>query len=309
LSLFILATGIVLAGFALVGSINAQQEEKGIGVSPLTFELTANPGDKIKNQVKVYNPSKSRIGVKMEVEDFTATGEIGHVIIAPSETDTYSLSRWVTVSPQEFNLDPGGQQYVNFTITVPDKAEPGGHYGSILARITMSAGEGGEFAGAAVAGRVGVLVLLTVSGDVKESLAVKSFSCPESSQYGPVPFEIRFENTGTVHVKPRGFITITNWLDKKVASIEFPVKNAIPGSVRKIEASWSEKWHLGKYTATLTGSYGTSNTPFNPVVITFWVIPWKEIIGITLISIFILTFFFLTRRRWSMALRIILKGK
>jgi hypothetical protein len=303
LKILVLVIGIGIFGLFLVNQINAQGG-KGVGISPLTFELTANPGDVIVNQLKVYNPSDSIIGIKMEVEDFTVTGEIGHVKIEPAETETYSIARWVTMEPEEFSLDPREQKFITFTIKVPENAEPGGHYGSILAGTTAVVGE--EFVGATVAGRVGALVLLSVSGEVKENLAVKEFHDSGYSEYGPINFTMRFENKGTVHVKPKGYITIVNWLGKKTVDIEIPQRNVLPDSVRKIETSWNKKWIWGgKYTATLSGSYGVSNTPFAPAVITFWVFPWKAGIGILLVIIF----FVLTRRRWITAFKILVRGE
>ena len=289
---------------SLVGVNLVNAQGRGLGISPLTFELTANPGDVIINQLRVYNPSDSTIGMKMEVEDFTVTGEIGHVKIEPAETETYSLVRWVETEPTEFTLGPGEWKFVNFTINVPEDAEPGGHYGSILASTVGVVGPG--ITGSAIAQRVGALVLLSVSGNIKEELTVESFSAPKYSEYGLIPFTIRFKNTGTIHVKPRGFITITNWIGRKVTDIEFPIRNVIPEAVRKIETSWDKKWlWWGKYTATLSGSYGVSNTPFAPAVVTFWAFPWKVGVGILLIIVF----FILTRRRWATAFRVLIKGE
>jgi len=300
-TLLIIGVGIIVLGaVSLVGA----QGERGVGISPLTFELTANPGDVLTNQVKVYNPSDAVIGLKMEIEDFTVAGEIGHVKLEPAETETYSIARWITFEPEEFSLQPGEQKFVNFTISLPENAEPGGHYGAILAGTTAVVG--GEFAGAAVAGRVGSLVLLSIAGEVKEEVIVKDFSCPNYSEYGPILFTIRFENKGTIHVKPRGFVTITNWLGKKVADVEFPQNNVLPNSIRKIETSWNQKWFwAGKYTATLVGSYGTANTPLTPTVITLWAFPWKAGLGILIVFILLI----LSRRRWIAAFRILIQGE
>ena len=293
---------LFIGGIILARTVFAQGA--GVGISPLTFELTANPGDVIENQVKVYNPSDATIGIKMEVEDFTIEGEIGHVRIEPAGTETYSLATWVKMEPEEFTLGPGEQKFVKFTINIPDNAEPGGHYGSILARTTAVVG--GEYIGAAIAGRVGSLVLLSIAGEVEENLIVKDFSAPRYSEYGPIPFVIRFENKGTVHVKPKGFVTVTNWLGRKVTDIEIPQRNVLPNSIRMIETSFSEKWlWAGKYTATLTGSYGMSNTHLIPAVITFWAFPWK--IGILILVVLI--FFILTRRRWFAAFKILIRGE
>jgi len=303
LSFPILVIGVLIFGLFFYVQINAQGE-KGVGISPLTFEITANPGEVFTNQVKVYNPSDSTIGVKMEIEDFTVTGEIGHVITEPAETETYSIARWITFDPAEFALQPGEQKFVNFTISVPKNAEPGGHYGAVLAGTTAVIG--GEFVGTAVATRVGSLVLLSVSGPVKEDLRVKEFLTLHYSEYGPIKFTIRFENKGTIHVKPKSIITITNWLGKKIADVEVPQNNVLPNSVRRVETVFNKKWFwAGKYTATLTGNYGISNNSLIPDVITFWAFPWKIGLGILIIIIF----FILTRRRWIAALRVLIMGE
>jgi hypothetical protein len=302
----ILLIGITL-GLILFNMAFAQDTGQGLSISPLTFELTANPGDILSNKIKIYNSSNSAIIVKMETEDFKAAGETGQVVVAPEENLTYSLKRWVKIEPAEFTLEPKEQKFVDFTIEVPGNAEPGGKYGSVLATTGGVMGEG--LTGAAIAQKVGALLLLTISGPVQENLTVKEFSAPPFLEYGPVPFLIRFENTGTVHVRPRGFVTITNWWGKKVADIEFPQMNVIPNAVRKVEAKWDFKWLFGKYTATLVGSYGTTNTPFDPPVLTFWIFPWKIALGIFSIILLVMLFFYLTRRRWKLAMKVLFKGE
>ena len=279
--------------------------QAAVGVSPVTFELTANPGDVIVNQLKVYNPSTDTVlGIKMEVEDIAPTGETGHVTVEPAETETYSIARWVKTEPEEFTLGPREEKFVTFTITVPENVEPGGHYGVILAGTKGVTRPGAV--GATIVERVGALVLLTTPGETKEELVVKDFTAPHYSEYGPINFTVRFENKGTVHVKPVASITITNWLGKKVSEIQLPQRNVLPDAVRKLEVSWNKKWlFAGKYTATLTGNYGISHSSLSSAVITFWAFPWKVGIGILLIILF----FVLTRKRWTTAFRVLLKGE
>jgi hypothetical protein len=313
--LILVIGGIIVAGFCFA-------QGTGISVSPLIFELTANPGDIIPpNTVKIYNPTDNIISIKMEAEDWKAEGETGQVIIEPDVERIYSLkswirwvkidsveNKWVKIDPPEFILEPKQEEFVSFIIEVPENAEPGGKYGSILPATTRTAGN--KVTGTAVALKVGALLLLTVSGETKESLAIKDFTTPSSFfEYGPVPFTIRFENSGTIHEKPKGFITITNWRDKKVADIEFPQMNVIPNSVRKIEASWQRKWLFGKYTAMVVGSYGKENFTITSDVLTFWVIPWRITLVILVVLVLVLLFFYKTRKRWQLALKILLKGE
>jgi len=295
---------LLLGGLSLFPEVYVQAS--GISISPVTFELTVNPGDVLVNKIRVRNPTDSTVGVKMEVEDFKPVGELGEVIVTPEEEITYSLKQWVTTQPTEFILAPNEQKFVDFIINVPNNAEPGGKYGSILASTVGVIGPG--ITGVAVAQKIGALVLLTVSGEISESLTVKEFSVPEFLEYGPVPFVIRFENTGTVHVRPLGFITITDWRGKKVDDVIFPQQNVIPRAIRKISVPWNKKWLFGRYTATLVGNYGTKNLPIKPPVILFWVFPWKIMLGAFLGLALLTTYFVKTKKRWQLALKILIKG-
>ncbi|MCX6224757.1 MAG: hypothetical protein NTV01_08415 [Bacteroidia bacterium] len=275
-----------------------------LGISPVTFELTGRPGEVIENYLKVFNPSGDTIGVKMEIEDIAPTGEEGFVTVEPPDTETYSLARWIKTDPEEFELKPGEERQVKFTLTIPESAEPGGHYGTVLAATRAIIGSGNT--GAAIVQRIGALVLLIVPGEMQENLIVKDFSAPIFSEHGPINFSIKFENTGTVHVKPKGLITINNLLGRKSAVIPFPEKNVLPGGIRKIDTSWDKKWLWpGRYTAIVTGNYGISNAQMSPMVITFWVFPWK--IGIVVLLFLVLLF--LIRKRFIAAFKILIRGE
>jgi len=277
----------------------------GISISPLTFEITANPGDKVSNVLKILNNSDSALMVQMKAEDFTAIGESGEVVVREELNESYSLAKWIRVEPEQFTLDPRGQQLVNFTIDVPVSGEPGGHYGSILAMIGGTAATG---TGAAISQKVGSLLLLQVAGPVNELIFVKNFVAPSFSEYGPITIDARFENRGTVHLKPRGFVQITDIFGKQAANLSLSQKNILPGSVRKIDTVWDEKILFGKYTATLTAIYGSTNEPLTATT-TFWVIPWKITLGITLGVVLVLFILIKSRKRLSLALKILLRGE
>jgi len=314
-SLFILTLSFAPAA-ALAQTINPASAEteprpedilskKVIVISPTTFELTANPGEKISNKLKIYNPGTEPLFIEMEAQDFTTVGEEGQVVVKETESDLFSLAKWVIPWPKNFTLSPGEEKIVDFSIVVPLSAEPGGHYATIMAAAKSSI-EGTT--GLAVAQKTGALVLLTVAGQIQENLLIKKFEAPSFSEYGPIPFKIHFENAGTVHIKPQGFISVTNIFDEKIIDIPFPQHNIFPGKMRTLEAQWDEKWLFGKYTATLVGSYGLGNTPFTALT-TFWVIPWKIAGGILLALLGILIFLWKIKRRMWAALKILTTGK
>lgn len=295
---------LIVAGMLFSQAVFAQGTS--VGLSPLSFELTGNQGDVIENYLKVGNPDKDNVvTIKMVAEDIAPTGEQGHVIVEPADTQSYSLASWVKCEPAEFTLQPGVQQTVKFTITVPSNAEPGGHYGTVVAGATAVAGP--ETTGATIVPRVGTLILLTVPGEAKENLSIKEFSVGQDYfDQGPVSFTAKFENLGTVHLQPAAVITITDLWGRKIKEIPLTQKNVLPRGVRTFEATWNQKWLLGgKYVATLSGTYGRKNIPLTSEVITFWAFPWKVALGILLALIF----FILTRKRWLTAFKVLLKGE
>ncbi len=280
--------------------------QKTIVVSPTTFELTANVGEVVSNKLKIRNAGTEPLAITMETADFTTVGEGGEVAIKNAEDELYSLAKWIIVSPKNFTLAPQEERVVDFNIIVPIGAEPGGHYATVMAAATGGSAAG---TGLAIAQKTGALVLLSVAGEVKENLFIKEFSASRFNEYGPVPFKIRFENAGTVHIKPMGFISVTDMFDAKVIDIPFPAHNIFPGKTRLIDdVKLDKKWLFGKYTATLVGNYGISNTPFMALT-TFWVIPWKIIGGAALALLIISLFLWKIRRRMWLALNILIRGK
>lgn len=301
----------LIAGMGLVGGMgwvavttHAQAPPAIISISPLTFEITVNPGESITNVVKISNLGDDPVSIRVEAQDFTAAGEAGEVIVREELSETYSLAKWIKIEPETFDLGGHSQKLVTFVISVPPEGEPGGHYGTILASISG----GGAPGGAMVVQKVGALLLVQVTGKIKELIWIKSFEAPRFSEYGPIQFTTRFENQGTIHLKPRGFISITNWFGKQVANLPLEQKNILPNSIRQMNTVWDGKWLFGRYTATLAAIYGSSNEPLSRIV-SFWVIPWKIVsaIGVTILALGI--FMYRTQKRWKMAIKVLVRGE
>lgn len=298
----LITLGAFLA-FVFVYQLNVPQAE-AISISPLTFEMTANPGETLSNVIEITNREDSVIQVQMSVQDFTASGEGGKVVVVEDSNQTYSLAKWITIQPQAFVLEPNERKIVTFIIDVPLDGEPGGHYGSVLAQKSS----GGAVGGSSVSQKIGTLLLLQVAGEVKEEMWLTDFRAPSFSEHGPVILSGRYENIGSVHLKPQGFITITNMFGKEKEQVPLPARNVLPNSVRRIETQWGSKWMFGRYTATLTAIYGSTNEPLTATT-TFWVFPWK--IGAAVGGVFLVFFImlFLMRRRIRLAFRIMFKGE
>jgi hypothetical protein len=117
-------------------------------------------------------------------------------------------------------------------------------------------------------------------------------------------FNLRFENTGTVHVRPVGDIRIFNMWGKERGVI--PVNqgtafgNVLPKSIRQYDFRWSgdfSPFDIGRYRAVVTLGYGSEVTRTTNAATYFWVVPVVPV-ALTLggILFFILSSVYVIRR-------------
>ncbi|PIY00129.1 hypothetical protein COZ22_00985 [bacterium (Candidatus Howlettbacteria) CG_4_10_14_3_um_filter_37_10] len=267
--------GVILAFIvAFVPSIINAADTPPTGsvtVVPPRFELFGNPGEDVPTQaLKVTNESSNESSFTVQMEDFKAVGEDGNVNLMEQNSDlTYSLAKWITASPSSFTLKPKETKIINYSISIPKNAEPGGRYASIIVNM------GGQVkveGGAVVAPRVVSLVLLRVSGNVKEEASVESFKASGYSEKAPIKLDLRVKNSGRNHIKPKGSIIITNILGQKVDEIQVEGENVLPGAIRKMTTEWkTNKFLAGRYTATLVATYGEKNDKPLSATVSFFV--------------------------------------
>lgn len=271
------ALGMVLGVMALAAhaETSQQQPKSGLAISPPTFELSANPGETLKNSLRVDNITNEPLEVTVTTRNFTALGEEGAVDLSEEES-AFSLAKWISVSPESVTIPANESKVFDYTINIPGNAPPGGRFGSIIFKTAVKPVSGQS--GVAVGQEIGALVFLKIAGEVKEQASIASFKTGGSLyENGPTDFELRVKNDGNIQIKPRGTITITNFLGQKVATIPIDEKNVLPGAVRKLESKWNSTWLFGKYTATVSLVYG-NNKQVLTASTTFWGFPYKLVI-------------------------------
>lgn len=343
LQIITLATGIWL----ILGQINAYAAS--ITVSPPKFEFEVEKGGIASGSIVITNGDNAPLVLIPSVADFTAQGEAGEpaFIESGAETTSFSLSSWITLPAEAITIPPGEKIEVPFMVRIPDNAESGGHFGTIFfSPVTAQAGT------IAVEQKVGVLLLVRVAGEVVEQGEVTAFgaypvgteanvvaeSKPKSifSNF-PVTIAVRFTNSGNVHAKPTGTITLKNMFGSTLFRVGeetqqtatgaftgiklvdyIPVNdragNVLPQSSRVFTSDWKGYGSLvineagereiawrglgfGRYTAELDVAFGDTKLPRETIA--FWIIPWMIILPV-LVGLAILIFlikFFRTRSR------------
>lgn len=292
--------GVFLFG---TGSFNVRADEgaSGFTISPPVFELRSNPGEQLTEVVSIYNNGPIDLNLVTSMENLQPIGEAGQVQVIQDQEGLPSLKDWLTVKENSFTVKKGETKNVNFTVNVPANADPGGHFATVLFGTIGSPTKNAT--GALVVQKVGTLVLLTVAGDAKTSADIVEFTAPKAVWHsGAVNLNLRVKNSGSVHVRPRGFLTLTNVFGRQVAQVELDGKNILPGGTRVIPVAISlPKLLVGPVTATVTLTYGTPSQNLNATV-GLMVLPWKLLVPL----ITVLTLLIVLRRRLGRAVLVLL---
>lgn len=310
----------MVLGWFLFGSsffLFSASAAKAVTVSPLRLELSANPGDTITAQFKLYNEENKANLYYFSTTNFDAKDETGQ----PQFTSSGGgLADWVQ-KPANITLQPKSYQVVGFSVTVPKDAEPGGYFSAVLA--STLAPQSNQAQAVSLANQVGVLLLFRVNGNVQEGADVLEFNTLNKQHFFtalPVQFYYRFQNGGKAWLKPLGDIIISNIFGSttKIIRANYSGGDVLPQSIRRFEASWLEaggstdqdplltavsgpaggfwskvkyEWKnfvFGRYTASLNLVYGTDTQQNINKKITFWVFPWQlllvEIAAFLLVS-------------------------
>jgi hypothetical protein len=278
-------------------------------VSPARVEITGDPGTTIHGEIEIFNEQEGTKTFFTSFENFEPSGDSGapHFIGAKD-----GLATWVSAEDTVV-IDSGKHKIIPFSITIPAGAEPGGYFAAIF--FGSQPPKSNEAGQVSVGGKIGVLVLLRVSGDVVESGGLSDFISKNSQRFFstiPVSFTYKVNNDGGDRIMPQGEVKIKNTVG--YTSAKFLANknqgNVLPGSTRKFEAIWdfeepltvtgtttedngffasaAKQWrefHFGWYTAHLKATWGEGQNQSAEASYNFFIIPWQLLIIIGLILI------------------------
>ncbi|MFT5036704.1 MAG: hypothetical protein ACI9VM_000267 [Candidatus Azotimanducaceae bacterium] len=268
-------------------------------LSPGKVELEIAPGESKTVLLGVSNRMAEARIFNFDVEDVNGSKDINRsVLLLGDDTGPYTLKDYISIPHATFELDRNLRAVVPVTVSIPEDAEPGGRYGSVLVNtLTQQANTGLESNTApspAIVSRIGALFFVTIPGEANESGGLQDFSTFNNQKWfqnGPIDFQMVYENSGSIHLNPYGELRIWNMLNEEVGFVELEPWFTLPQSLRLRDVSWDRELLYGRYTATLKLNRGYDDI-VDEQTITFWVIPWKIVLG-GLAVLFVL--FFITR--------------
>ena len=261
------------------------------------------PGEVLQRTIQVKNTSNTSLNIISKAYDYTID-EDGETPIPVTDQDVsnrWSLASWVTVAPNLQTIQPNETKSIAVVIEIPEDALPGGHYAMILHQPTTQAvGNPDEIvqesiSASGISQRVGTLLYVKVEGDINESAFIRSFSFPNITEYGPVPFSFSIENQSDIHITPSLMMEIRDMFGRKVDQLPIEAENVFPLTERAFEGKWNKVWGTGRYTATLTMSYGTQGAVAIAKT-SFWLFPVVLVVATILVLLVLLAVIISVRR-------------
>lgn len=250
-----LRVGLIAAAFLTLSGTPLVAEPLQFGLTPPEVELVPSPAGTASGTLVVYNKSSRRVRFRVSVEDIYIRPSGTIDILAPAST-TWSVAAMSRIVPAEFDLDSDRQMPVRVTVTVAGDAR-GGRYGAIVIAPTPVLQTGG------IRGTVSVIVpklaaklLVPIRGtEVVQGDLINMLAAARPGGKG-ADIRVVFKNTGNVHVRTRGDVTLLDSAGQVVGKMALDEATVLPGSVREFNAPWSTPLDPGTFTVKAVIDFG-----------------------------------------------------
>lgn len=282
------------------------QNSTTLSISPSLYDISVEPGQEWRSTLRIINVNDYDLTVYVDVVNFKPQGEGGDgrfVPIPETGAEGVSLAEWIRIEKTPIVIPREQSKEIPVSVLVPFDASPGGHFAAILVGTRPVVNTPGQ-AKVQTSQMITSLFFARVAGDIYELGTIREFTSQGTYLSSPeVTFDMRFENKGNVHLQPQGDIRIKNMWGQERGVI--PINqasqfgNVLPETIRLFTFNWKGEWSIsdiGRYTAVATLAYGSEERQFASAKTTFWVIPYKLLIGIAVvILLFIVTVTWLVR--------------
>lgn len=153
-----------LAIATILGTSNTSAQtisERELSISPLRTELVVAKGTTKTGALTVYNTGRQSLSIQMGTQTFTVTDEEYNY----SFDENATVNQWVRYSAANFILEAGKSKEIEYSINVPNTANPGDTYFGMFASTTPSKTDS-EISSTE---RVASLIYVTVPGNITRS--------------------------------------------------------------------------------------------------------------------------------------------
>ena len=272
------------------------QNDLSIGVAPTSKVLKMSPGEVYSDEIVFWNLSQTGDTYKVFISGFEQIeNQPGTAIILTPEDNAkalYSASEWFTVEKDTLLLEPNKNTKLKYTITVPKDATNGEFNAEIFLISQTDFEQQGTAAFTNLAS--GTPFLIQIGDEFVENAELLRFIADKKVyEKINVKFLTHIKNLGDTHITPTGEIVVENIFKQEVARIPFNQNSQ--SLLRDTDGNYEDIWlqssylspnnaiALGPLKAKLLVTYRSFQPGFAVLnaETTFWIIPWKIIIAIT----------------------------
>ena len=233
-------------------STSSFSAEVSISVSPIRVEHLVKQGEKGTDMISVTNDGTAPTRLRVSIEDWALTRD-GNPMFMKAENSRYSCAEWIRINPVDFRLAPGQTREVRYTIAVPQGVEDGGYRAAIIFETVPDVTPGEKVKRVFLRGRI-VTILYELVGKPTPEGHSKGLRV-ELKKEG-VDLIVALQNTGKVHYRTKGSITVKDSDGKKAFEVDMPDVPVLPESEREVKVSYDKTIPKGKYTATAVMDIG-----------------------------------------------------
>jgi hypothetical protein len=276
---------------------HAVQQTPELDVTPVVIDEKGKPRDILKQTIKIVNTSERKLNLYPSVNDVHKTeGEQEFVAAQTGDDKKESLANWIELSRGVIDLGPGEEKEIPFVIRINVTAVVGSYHAAI------SFSEGGARSDAEARPALGeVMVNVEVQDDVKEIMQLNKFGTDSFFLSGDdILFSYSVENIGNQELQPKGEVRIYNRRGEEVAAV--PVnsdgKTISPSQMAQLASVWNGAEGFGRFKAFLTVDYGKVQTASVQDTVYFWIVPWKQLLMLVVVTALMLLVFAFYFHRW-----------
>ena len=222
----------------------------GLTVSNPGLLATVTPGQTLMQKMTVsIGNTDPATDISVQVYGVSLSLQGGYQLLdAAHDTGPYSARTFITIDKNSLHLDPGGSEDVTATIQVPQNAGAGGRYAVINIAEKAAAGSGvGTLAA------IDVPIYLTLEGSrLIQTGKITEITAGMAESGQPVNLLTDFQNTGNIHFKVQGEVTVKNAQGQTVDTLSIPLtaSSILPGGIRQLETTIpaTDALAIGTYT-------------------------------------------------------------
>jgi LysM repeat protein len=251
------------------------------------FVYNLDRGTAKEDSLTIKNNSEEKQTLKIYAVDAT-TNNLGGFALESEADSRDGIGKWISLQENTIILEAQEQKSIKFSINIPPDAKSGEISGGIMVEKIASEEQKKTQSGFIINTRIGIRVYETVPGEIIQKVSFGEASLEYDKKERLYTLQVEINNESNVTVEPEVKIGIKDTFFN-IQNSTLEQKPLIPRDGQVKTTFTFKKPRVGKFEIVPALTYqktdGTKETIVDSKRISFWALPWDEIIIVTLLII------------------------